>query len=91
VIYQRIRGITKEPFTPTLFSVEEGEFERVDFTEKDYQEAVQRLKEHYPKIGQRVHKTATKSWKQIYEEMLEIIEKEKWTPTTSKTKTKTNR
>jgi diphthamide synthase subunit DPH2 len=66
----------------------EEEFEPVKFTEKDYEEAVQRLKQHYPKIGRRVYKTPTKSWKQVYDEMLAIIEKEKWTP---KTKTKTNR
>jgi hypothetical protein len=75
----------RKPPTPTLITVEE--FEPVEFTEKDYEEAVQRLKQHYPKIGRRVYKTPTKSWKQVYEEMLAIIEK-KWTP---KSKTKTNR
>jgi hypothetical protein len=79
----------RKPLTPTLTTIEE-EFGPVEFTEKDYEEAVQRLKQHYPKIGRRVYKTPTKSWKQVYDEMLAIIEKEKWTPT-SKTKTKTNR
>jgi hypothetical protein len=77
----------QKPLTPTLISIEE-EFKPVEFTEKDYEEAVQRLKQHYPKIGRRVYKTPTKSWKEVYEEMLAIIEKEKWTP---KPKTKTNR
>jgi hypothetical protein len=34
----------------------------------------------YPKIRKRVHKTEKKNWKQVYEQMLDIIEKEKWTP-----------
>jgi hypothetical protein len=67
----------KKPLTPALISIEE-EFEPVEFTEKDYEEAVQRLKQHYPKIGRRVYKTPTKSWKEIYDDMLAIIEKEKW-------------
>jgi hypothetical protein len=32
---------------------------------------------NYPKIGKRVYKTPNKNWKQVYEEMLDIIEKEK--------------
>jgi hypothetical protein len=77
----------QKPLPPALTTLEE-EFNPVEFTEKDYEEAVQRLKQHYPKIGRRVYKTPTKSWKQVYDEMLAIIEKEKWTPTS---KTKTNR
>jgi ABC-type sulfate transport system substrate-binding protein len=47
----------------------------VEFTEKEYQEAVQRLKEHYPQIGRRVYKTRNKSWKQVFEEMYDTIKK----------------
>jgi hypothetical protein len=71
----------------TLYITEPKELKPVKFEEEDYEQAVQRLKQHYPKIGRRVYKTSTKSWKQMYEEMLAIIEKEKWTP---KSKTKTN-
>jgi D-serine dehydratase len=59
----------------------------VKMSEQDYEQAVQRLKRYYPKIGRRVYKTSSKSWQQLYEEMLDIIEKEKWTP---KLKPKTN-
>jgi hypothetical protein len=69
----------RKPPTPTLITVIE-EFEPVEYTEKEYEEAVQRLKQHYPKIGRRVYKSRNKSWKQVYDEMLAIIEKEKWTP-----------
>jgi L-lactate utilization protein LutC len=58
----------------------EEEFKLEKFTEKDYEEAVKRLKENYPQIGKRVYKTEKKNWKQVYEEMLDIIEKEKWVP-----------
>jgi hypothetical protein len=54
----------------------------VQWTEEDYKEGIERLKRHYPKIGQRVHKTAKQSWKETYHKMLNIIEKEKWTPET---------
>jgi L-lactate utilization protein LutC len=76
----------KTPLPPILTTVEE-EFEPAKYTEKDYEEAVKRLKENYPKIGKRVYKTEKKNWKQVYEEMLNIIEKEKWAP---QPKTKTN-
>jgi hypothetical protein len=33
----------------------------------------------YPNIRKRVHKTAKKSWKEVYEKMIKIIEEEKWT------------
>jgi hypothetical protein len=52
------------------------------------------LKQHYPKIGRRVYKSAKKSWENVYNEMLKIIEKEKWTPkaeTETETKANTNR
>jgi hypothetical protein len=52
------------------------EFKPVEFTEQDYERFVQNLKRYYPKIGRRVYKTPTKTWKQVYEEMLEIIKKE---------------
>jgi hypothetical protein len=76
----------QKPLTPTLISVEE-EFEPVEFTEKDYEEAVQRLKQHYPKIGRKVYKTPTKSWKQVYDDML-FSKKKNGHPNQ---KTKTNR
>jgi hypothetical protein len=86
-ITQVIRSRIRKPLIPALIT-EEEELKPAEFTEKDYEEAVQRLKQHYPRIGRRVYKTPTKSWKQVYDEMLAIIEKEKWTP---KLKTKTNR
>jgi D-serine dehydratase len=70
----------------TLYT-ETKELESVQFTEQDYEQAVQRLKRYYPKIGRRVYKTSGKSWKQLYEEILDIIEKEKRLP---KLKPKTN-
>jgi hypothetical protein len=61
-------------------------------SEEDYEEAVQRMKQHYPQIGRRVYKSTKKSWENVYNEMLKIIEKEKWAPKAeTKTKTKTNR
>jgi hypothetical protein len=75
-----------------LYAVKPKKIKPVEFTEKDYEEAVQRLKQHYPQIGRRVYKSPKKSWENVYNEMLKIIEKEKWTPTSkTKTKTKTNR
>jgi uncharacterized protein (DUF302 family) len=66
----------KTPLPPILTIVEE-EFEPVKYTEKDYEEAVKRLKESYPKIGKKVYKTEKRSWKEVYEKMLENIEKAK--------------
>jgi hypothetical protein len=65
--------------SPLLYT-ETEEFKPTKITEEDYERAVQRLKTYYPKIGRRVYKTPTKTWEQVYEEMLKIIEKEKWTP-----------
>jgi prefoldin subunit 5 len=59
-----------------------------ELTEKDYEEAVKRLKENYPKIGRRAYKTEKKTWKQLYEEMLDIIKKGKWVPQPKKPKAK---
>jgi hypothetical protein len=72
---------------PPIYTFVEEEFEPAKYTEKDYEEAVKRLKVNYPKIGRRVYKTEKKNWKDVYEEMLDIIEKEKWSP---QPKTKTN-
>jgi predicted alternative tryptophan synthase beta-subunit len=47
----------------------------VEFTEEEYQEAVQRLKKHYPQIGRRVYKTRKKTWKQVFDEMYDTIKK----------------
>jgi hypothetical protein len=66
---------------------ETKELKPTEYTEHDYELAVQRLKRYYPKIGRRIYKTSGKSWKQVYEEMLDIIEKEKWLP---KLKPRTN-
>jgi glutathionyl-hydroquinone reductase len=54
---------------------------------KDYQKEVEKLASIYPNIKKRVYKTAKRSWKEVYEKMLDIIEKEKWAP---QPKTKTN-
>jgi L-lactate utilization protein LutC len=64
----------------TRLITETKEIKPEKYTEQDYEQAVQRLKQNYPKIGRRIYKTSSKSWKQVYEEMLDIIEKEKWTP-----------
>jgi hypothetical protein len=66
---------------------ETKEFKPVEFTEQDDEQAVQRLKRYYPKIRRRTYKTSSKSWQQLYQEMLDIIEKEKWVP---KLKPRTN-
>jgi hypothetical protein len=47
---------------------------------KDYEKAVQNLVMIYPNIRKRVYKTAKRSWKEVYEKMIKIIEEEKWTP-----------
>jgi hypothetical protein len=81
---ERIRGITEKSLPLTLTIVKE-ELEPVEFTEKDYEEAVQRLKQHYPQIGRRVYKSRKKSWKQVFDEMYDIIKKlEKLESKTSK-------
>jgi L-lactate utilization protein LutC len=61
-------------------------------TEKDYEEAVKRLKQQYPQIGRRVYKTTKKSWENVYHEMLKAIETEKRiAKAKTKTETITNR
>jgi hypothetical protein len=65
----------------------EKEISLPKYTEQDYEQAVQRLKQYYPKIGRRIYKTAQKSWKEVCQDMLDIIEKEKWTPKQLKSKT----
>jgi hypothetical protein len=47
---------------------------------KDYEEEVEKLVSIYPNIRKRVHKTTKRSWKEVYEKMLDIIKKEKWVP-----------
>jgi L-lactate utilization protein LutC len=64
----------------TRLITETKEIKPEKYTEQDYEQAVQRLKQNYPKIGRRIYKTSSKSWKQVYEEMVDIIQKEKWTP-----------
>jgi hypothetical protein len=64
----------KTPIYPIYTFVEE-EFEPAKYTEKDYEKAVKRLKENYPQIGRRVYKTEKKNWKDVYEQMIDIIEK----------------
>jgi predicted alternative tryptophan synthase beta-subunit len=68
---ERIRPKTFE----TLYFLKPEQVIPVEFTEEEYQEAVQRLKEHYPQIGRRVYKTRKKTWKQVFEEMLDTIKK----------------
>jgi hypothetical protein len=55
---ERIRPGT--PIFETLYITKPEEVIRVEFREKEYQEAVQRLKEHYPQNGRRVYKTRKK-------------------------------
>jgi L-lactate utilization protein LutC len=45
------------------------------FNEEYYRQQVQQLKQKYPKIGRRVYKTRKKTWKQVFEEMLDTIKK----------------
>jgi hypothetical protein len=71
----KIIGKIRKPLIPALITIEE-EFEPVEFTEKEYEEAVKRLKQDYPQIGRRVYKSRKKSWKQVFEEMFNIIKKE---------------
>jgi glutathionyl-hydroquinone reductase len=47
---------------------------------KDYKKEVEKLVSIYPNIKKRVYKTAKRSWKEVYEKMLDIIQKEKWVP-----------
>jgi hypothetical protein len=57
---------------------EEGEEESTTSTElpeTDYEKAVEVIKQTYPKIGRRVYITPKKTWKQIYEEMMNIIQR----------------
>jgi L-lactate utilization protein LutC len=68
---ERIRPKTFD----VLYFTKPKEVKPVEFTEKDYQEAVQRLKEHYSQIGRRVYKTRKKTWKQVFEEMYDTIKK----------------
>jgi hypothetical protein len=68
-----------------LYTIKPKEVKPVEFTEKDYEEAVRRLKQHYPQIGRRVYKTAKKSWKQVFDEMYDTIKK------LEKLESKTNR
>jgi predicted alternative tryptophan synthase beta-subunit len=59
----------------TLYTIKPKEIIPVEFTEEEYQEAVQRLKQHYPQIGRRVYKTRKKTWKQVFDEMINTIKK----------------
>jgi predicted alternative tryptophan synthase beta-subunit len=58
-----------------LYSIKPKKIIPVEFTEGEYQEAVQRLKKHYPQIGRRVYKTRKKTWKQVFDEMYDTIKK----------------
>jgi L-lactate utilization protein LutC len=58
-----------------LYITKPKEIIPVEFTEGEYQEAVQRLKQHYPQIGRRVYKTRKKTWKQVFDEMYDTIKK----------------
>jgi L-lactate utilization protein LutC len=58
-----------------LYTIKPKEIIPVEFTEGEYQEAVQRLKQHYPQIGRRVYKTRKKTWKQVFDEMYDTIKK----------------
>jgi hypothetical protein len=44
---------------------------------EDYEKEVEKLASIYPNIRKRVYKTAKRSWKEVYEKMLEIIQKAK--------------
>jgi glutathionyl-hydroquinone reductase len=44
---------------------------------KDYEKEVEKLASIYPNIRKRVYKTAKRSWKEVYEKMLDIIQKAK--------------
>lgn len=63
-----------------MYTIELEEFEPDEFTEEDHKEVIERLTRYYPKIGRRIYITPNKTMKEVYEEMLQIIEKEKWTP-----------
>jgi beta-lactam-binding protein with PASTA domain len=58
-----------------LYTIKPKEVKPADFTEKDYEEAVRRLKQQYPQIGRRVYKTRKKTWKQVFDEMYDTIKK----------------
>jgi hypothetical protein len=47
---------------------------------KDYEKEVEKLALIYPNIKRRVYKTAKRSWKDVYERMIKIIQEEKWEP-----------
>jgi hypothetical protein len=54
--------------------METKELEPIEFNEEYYRQQVEQLKQKYPKIGKRVYKTRHKSWRQVYYEMLDIIQ-----------------
>lgn len=70
----------RKKFPMKLYTIELEEFEPDEFTEEDHKEVIERLTRYYPKIGRRIYITPNKTMKEVYEEMLQIIEKEKWTP-----------
>jgi predicted alternative tryptophan synthase beta-subunit len=59
-----------------LYSLKPQQVISVEFTEEEYQEAVQQLKKQYPQIGRRVYKSRKKTWKQGFEETYDTIKKQ---------------